>query len=79
MVVRETRAVNGSRTRDLQLGKLPLYQLSYYRKSECKDTINFIIPTYERNFLEKSDVGGELETGKGSMAAGDGEMRRLNS
>ena len=25
------RAVNGSRTRDLQLGKLPLYQLSYYR------------------------------------------------
>ncbi len=24
-------AVNGSRTRDLQLGKLPLYQLSYYR------------------------------------------------
>ena len=26
------RAVNGARTRDPQLGKLVLYQLSYYRK-----------------------------------------------
>lgn len=31
------RAVNGARTRDPELGKLMLYQLSYYRKcSECK-------------------------------------------
>ena len=28
-----TRAINGARTRDPQLGKLVLYQLSYYRKS----------------------------------------------
>ena len=27
------RAVNGTRTRDPQLGKLVLYQLSYYRKT----------------------------------------------
>ena len=27
-----TRAINGARTRDPQLGKLVLYQLSYYRK-----------------------------------------------
>lgn len=26
------RAVNEARTRDLRLGKPPLYQLSYYRK-----------------------------------------------
>lgn len=26
-------AVDGSRTRYLQLGRLPLYQMSYYRKS----------------------------------------------
>ena len=28
------RAINGARTRDPQLGKLVLYQLSYYRKVE---------------------------------------------
>ena len=26
-------AVDGSRTRYLQLGRLPLYQMSYYRKA----------------------------------------------
>ena len=32
------RAINGIRTRDPQLGKLMLYQLSYYRMSwDCKD------------------------------------------
>ena len=35
------RAENGTRTRDLNLGKVALYQLSYFRKSmfrncECK-------------------------------------------
>jgi hypothetical protein len=29
-------AVNGVRTRNLKLGKLSLYQLSYYRKSGAK-------------------------------------------
>ena len=29
--LREKRAVNAIRTRDLQFGKLMLYQLSYYR------------------------------------------------
>ena len=29
-------AVSGTRTRDPQLGKLMLYQLSYYRICECK-------------------------------------------
>ena len=37
------RAENGTRTRDLNLGKVALYQLSYFRKSmfrncECKDS-----------------------------------------
>ena len=36
-----SRAENGTRTRDLNLGKVALYQLSYFRKSmfrncECK-------------------------------------------
>ena len=32
----ECRANNGARTRDPQLGKLMLYQLSYIRNSDCK-------------------------------------------
>ena len=42
-------AVNEARTRDLKLGKLPLYQLSYYRISllfgvekRCKDNEIFL-------------------------------------
>ena len=34
-------AVNGARTRDPQLGKLMLYQLSYYRRWICKITNDF--------------------------------------
>lgn len=32
------RAANEARTRDPQLGKLMLYQLSYCRKTQCKVT-----------------------------------------
>jgi hypothetical protein len=41
-------AVNEVRTRDLKLGKLPLYQLSYYRNvrtfpfMRCKDSIRMV-------------------------------------
>ena len=35
-------AENGTRTRDPQLGKLMLYQLSYFRVLRCKDTKLFI-------------------------------------
>ena len=38
------RANNGVRTRDPQLGKLMLYQLSYIRVLRCKNTENFKIP-----------------------------------
>ena len=31
------RAENGTRTRDPDLGKVVLYQLSYFRKQWCKD------------------------------------------
>ena len=37
------RAKNGTRTRDPQLGKLMLYQLSYFRNSEYKVTPLFRI------------------------------------
>ena len=33
------RATNGARTRDLRLGKPPLYQLSYCRKIRFKNDI----------------------------------------
>ena len=33
------RAENGTRTRDPQLGKLMLYQLSYFRKCKGKYTV----------------------------------------
>ena len=41
IITRLPRAENGTRTRDLNLGKVALYQLSYFRKSmfrncECK-------------------------------------------
>ena len=35
------RAKNGTRTRDPNLGKVMLYQLSYFRISGCKDTMYF--------------------------------------
>ena len=33
IITRLSRAENGTRTRDLNLGKVALYQLSYFRKS----------------------------------------------
>ena len=43
LFLKASRAENGTRTRDLNLGKVALYQLSYFRKSifrncECKDS-----------------------------------------
>ena len=35
------RAKNGTRTRDPNLGKVVLYQLSYFRNCECKDKMLF--------------------------------------
>ena len=35
------RAKNGTRTRDPNLGKVELYQLSYFRNCECKDKMLF--------------------------------------
>ncbi len=37
----KSRAKNGTRTRDPNLGKLVLYQLSYFRNCECKDSFTF--------------------------------------
>ena len=34
-------AKNGTRTRDPNLGKVVLYQLSYFRNCECKDSFTF--------------------------------------
>ena len=34
-------ADNGARTRDPNLGKVVLYQLSYFRNCECKDSFTF--------------------------------------
>ena len=36
-------AENGIRTRDLNLGKVALYQLSYFRDWDCKYTTKFTI------------------------------------
>ena len=33
------RAKNGIRTRDLNLGKVALYQLSYFRELKCKERL----------------------------------------
>ena len=38
------RAVNGARTRDPQLGKLVLYQLSYYRRTPCASVAKRVEP-----------------------------------
>ena len=35
------RAENETRTRDPNLGKVMLYQLSYFRDCECKSSTNF--------------------------------------
>ena len=45
------RAVNGARTRDPQLGKLMLYQLSYYRVCSAQSYETFYFPP--RNRAEK--------------------------
>ena len=37
----KSRAKNGTRTRDPNLGKVVLYQLSYFRNCECKDSFTF--------------------------------------
>ena len=37
----KSRAKNGTRTRDPNLGKVVLYQLSYFRNCECKDKMLF--------------------------------------
>ncbi len=37
------RAVDGARTRDPQLGKLMLYQLSYYRRTDAKILLLFLM------------------------------------
>ncbi len=45
------RAVSEARTRDPQLGKLMLYQLSYYRVCTAKLGINIEVSKYyEKNF-----------------------------
>ncbi len=48
-------AVDEARTRDPQLGKLMLYQLSYYRSRFCKDSANLPInPHHSRYFFSQS-------------------------
>ena len=44
----QLRAVNEARTRDPQLGKLMLYQLSYYRICFAKLHFNFL---FSKSFL----------------------------
>ena len=45
------------RTRDPDLGKVVLYQLSYFRLTECKYTaIQFIFSNNAENFFEKNFV-----------------------
>ena len=39
LFIKALRAENGTRTRDPQLGKLMLYQLSYFRKCRGKYTV----------------------------------------
>ncbi len=46
------RAENGIRTRDLNLGKVALYQLSYFRVCpfrDCKGTNKFVIRKFFRS------------------------------
>ena len=45
------RAENGARTRDLNLGKVALYQLSYFRKSGMQIYGNFLISQIFRRFF----------------------------
>ena len=46
-------AKNGTRTRDPDLGKVVLYQLSYFRDCGCKGTTNFgITKSLDKFFLK---------------------------
>ena len=47
------RAENETRTRDPNLGKVMLYQLSYFRICDCKYRIVFCF--YKRFIVEKQD------------------------
>ena len=57
-------AVDGTRTRDIHLGKVALYQLSYYRKygaqgrNRTTDTEIFSLLLYRLSYLGKGDAEG---------------------
>ena len=48
-------AENGARTRDLNLGKVALYQLSYFRDGNAKIDAFLKITKFSSKFLSSSD------------------------
>ena len=55
-------AANGTRTRDPQLGKLMLYQLSYCRKSDFKRNLLKTAAKIRNSFERKQDFIGLFST-----------------
>ena len=49
-------AKNGTRTRDPNLGKVVLYQLSYFRICECKDNFTFRFMQEVLSFFSSGNV-----------------------
>ena len=50
---KKNRAKNGTRTRDPNLGKVVLYQLSYFRNCDAKVSIIFELPKIPTTFFLK--------------------------
>ena len=68
------RAENGTRTRDPQLGKLMLYQLSYFRKCRGKYTVFF--PLFRHLKGQKNDDSEKTPTFFRTDTAAQYECRR---
>lgn len=57
------RAGDEARTRDLQLGRLPLYQLSYSRSARRSFSVGGQMPSHEKEFT------GQVTFAKASATA----------
>ena len=61
-------AKNGTRTRDPNLGKVVLYQLSYFRECVCKDRMLFgFCKIMTRKSISLCAFGGKLATITGEL------------
>ena len=75
LFIKALRAENGTRTRDPQLGKLMLYQLSYFRKCKGKYTVFPFISSLKR--AKKIDDSEKTPTFFRTDTAAQYECRRV--